>query len=247
MMGDCDDAIMANINCTGTDCTDTDLVSIRSDWSATGAYGGLAGAAVDAVVGLEGGFGAALTVLKNISMVTHPTHGTMPAPGIATMTLPYMLAWLNNNNGIPPPTYAFASNFPEFFDKGEQKTGFPPVWPATSRSIQNAEGSIADAFIRSVFGWRPDWASLHMFRLHGDVTAAINASLYLPNTGRADFTGTLYNLRTPFNGALIDITAGDNGLTWQFSAAPASSEGPVPGRLDAHMTTPAASVPILYE
>lgn len=36
-----------------------------------------------------------------------------------------------------------------------------PRRPNTERSVQNAEASIVDAFVRSVFGWRPDWDFAH--------------------------------------------------------------------------------------
>ncbi len=211
------DPTMKNINCTGEECSEDDLVSMRSDWSATGAYGGLAGAAVDAIVGLEGGFSVAMDVLRNISLIARADIGSMPAQGVAVMSPPYMVEYLNNNDGIPPPKFPFAPNFPEFFDEAEQQSGFPAVWPSTSRSIQNAEGSIVDAFIRSVFGWRPDWAAAQAFQKDGNITAAIESCLYLPHESRGHYEGTLLNVRTPFDGAQIDISASAQGLSWRLS------------------------------
>ena len=169
---------------------------------------------------MEGGFDASMSLLLNISIVAHRTEGTMPAQGVATYSPPFIVKFLNGNDGISPPTAAFAPAFPEFFDEGGT---FPKDWPNTERSIQNAEASIVDAIVRSVFGWRPQWATFH----EADPHKAIQASLYLPDVPRRStgkmggqpllFRGTLQSLRTPFGP--IDITCGEDGLSWRFSTS----------------------------
>ena len=158
------DDSMKNINCdSNSECDILDLLSMRADWTATGAYGGLPGAAVESICDLEQGFASALSLLTNFSIVTDESLGTMPGQGIAVFTPPYIVGFLDDNAGIDLPTAAYAPSFPEFFDDVEHSEGFPDCfptmneedgprscWPNTSRSIQNAEGSISDAFINAI-------------------------------------------------------------------------------------------------
>jgi hypothetical protein len=175
------DASMADVECEPAECSTLAKVSMRPDvsnegggeavnvqppltlsktqWTATGAYGGLLGAAVDALGDLEGGLSDALRALESAAVVAHPEKGTMPAQGIAVMSTPMFRSALGEGEESDPE-HAFAPNFPEFFDDAEVAGGFPSQWPSTSRSIQNAEGSIVDAFVRTVFGWRPGWAEV---------------------------------------------------------------------------------------
>ena len=178
---------------------------------------------VDSLSALEDGFDGALRLLRNISLVASPTAGTMPAQGIATYTPPFIRAFMDHNGGVPPPEGPYAPNFPEFFDEGKP---FPPLWPSTERSVQNAEASIVDAFIRSIFGWRPGWHAVQQPAPLGEATRdrLISASLFRPHVPRHGFTGTLRGLRTPW-GRSIDIHAGEHGLKWHYSKDSAS--GPV--------------------
>jgi len=128
------------------------------------------------------------------------------------MTPPFMAAFLNGNDDKQPPAFAYGAAFPEFFDEGK---GFPPLWPMSERSVQNAEASIVDAFIRTVFGWRPDWGTWNSSS--SSSSAAIDSALLLPASPRPGFQGVLRNVRTPFGA--IDITAGESGLTWEFSSS----------------------------
>lgn len=201
------DPVMENVNSLNPGVEDK--VAMRSDWTGTGGYGGLAGVALDALADLEQGFDAMYAALLNISLAAHTT---MPAQGVAVMSPPFMVQFLNNNNGLPPPVGPFAPNFPEFFDEA----GWPPFWPSTSRSVQNAEGSIADAIIRSLFGWRPAWVSPAASK--ANASAAIDAALFLPSAPRGGpgFKALLSGLRTPYG--LIDITASNSGLQWTWSS-----------------------------
>jgi hypothetical protein len=225
-----EDPSMARIGCRGgfhdwpsvpgaPTCSIEDLVGMRPDWTATGGYGGLAGAAVDAVANLEQGLDAALRLLRNISVVADPARGTMPAQGIATMTTPFVYQTLWNNSGVPLPEHAFAPAFPEFFDE----IGWGWTWPRTERSVQNAEASITDAIIRSVFGWRPDW-NFTLVASATNLTHAVDSSLFQPSAPRNGFAGTLRNVRLPSanrsatrEAQFIDITADSSGLSWVLS------------------------------
>jgi len=182
---------------------------MRADWTGTGAYGGLPGLAVDALVTYENGLDGALAVLRNLSLAAKTS---MPAQGIAVTTPPFIIDFLNKNNGMEVPSDAYAPAFPEFFD--EKAFGAGSFWPHSLRSIQNAIAAINDAIIRSVFGWRPDWST---WTNTSDSKAAIDAALFLPRAPRNNFTGTLYGLRTPVG--TIDVTAGGAGLSWTFSAS----------------------------
>jgi len=188
-----------------------DKLAFRSDWTGTGAYGGLAGAAVDASVGLEQGFERSMAILKNLSVMTRMHEGTMPGQGVVVSTPPYITHFLNDNDGLPVPDLPYAGNFPEWFDEGGS---FPEWWPSSMRSIQNAEASIVDAVVRSVFGWRPDWST---WNARSSAQAAMDAALFLPSVPRAGFDGLLTNVRTP--AGLIDLHAGNHGVSWKFSSA----------------------------
>ena len=113
------------------------------------------------------------------------------------------------------PDQPFAPAFPEFFDEKE----FDPWWPSSLRGIQNAEASITDSFIRTVFGWRPQWISTDPSITPEE---AINRSLYRPTVARSNFRGTLEGLQTPFGE--IDLTASESGISWKFSKQKDGSE-----------------------
>merc|ERR1719199_993477 len=113
----------------------------------------------------------------------------MPSQGVAVMTPPYVAKFLNANDGLPLPKGPFAPNFPEWFDEGKP---FPAWWPSTERTIQNAEASIVDAIVRSLFGWRPDWTTWSSFT---NTSAAIDSSLYLASVNRGGFKGVLRNVQ----------------------------------------------------
>ena len=195
------DSISENITCL-ENCSTLDLVAMRADWTATGAYGGLAGLVADSLADLEGSTSSTMRLLRNISIVAN---STMPSQGIATFTPPFITKWLQNNHGLPTPTQAFSPSFPEFFDNQNP-------WPHSLRSIQNAEASIVDSFVRTVFGFRPKINSAAT-----NVTAAIDSSFYLKNEPRENFIGVLRNVRTPYDNRLIDIESNEGGLSWSFS------------------------------
>jgi len=195
------DPVMANVY--SLDPSVQDKVAMRTDWTGTGAYGGLAGFALDGVAEMEQGFISTLVALSNISQIASMS---MPAQGVAVMSPPFMILALDNNDGLPPPIGSFAPNFPEFFDE----EGWPPEWPSTSRSIQNAEGSIADFYIRSLFGWRPNWIAAST----SDAASAIDAAIWLPAVSRG-LSGTLTAVRTPYGP--IDLVLGDQGITWNWT------------------------------
>lgn len=199
------DPVMANVESMtpGVEA----LVAMRPDWTGTGGYGGLAGVAVDSLADLEQGLGSAMAALHNLSLAARVS---MPAQGVAVMSPPYIAAFLNNNDGKPVPVGPYAPAWPEFFDEKD----FPAWWPNTERSLQNAVGAITDSFIRTVFGWRPAWVAA----AGTDPSAAIQASLFLPNAPRGGlgFNATLSGLRTPYG--LIDISATAFGLAWTWSA-----------------------------
>jgi len=183
-------------------------VSMRADWTGTGAYGGLPGLAVDSLAALEQGLDGALFVLRNISLAAKTS---MPSQGIAVTTPRFVKEFLNANNGMRTPSDPYAPSFPEFFD--EKSFGEGSWWPHSLRSIQNAIGAIVDSYVRSVFGWRPDWSTWSNLT---DPATAIDSALFLPDAPRRNFQGTLYGLRTPYG--RIDITAGQSGVSWAFSA-----------------------------
>ena len=106
---------------------------------------------------------------------------------------------------MPTPTQAYSPSFPEFFDNQNP-------WPHSLRSIQNAEASIVDSFVRTVFGFRPKIVSAA-----ANVTRAIDSSFYLKNEPRDNFIGVLRNVRTPYDNRLIDIESNEDGLSWSFS------------------------------
>ena len=109
-----------------------------------------------------------------------------------------------------PPPYATA--WPEFFDEGGD---WPLLWPDTERYVQNAEASIVDAVVRTVFGWRPDWVTPAAPARSPAAAAAIDAALFLPRAPRTNFEGTLSLLRTPLG--YINISAGAGGLQWVWA------------------------------
>jgi hypothetical protein len=195
------DKISENITCI-ENCTALDLVGMRADWTATGAYGGLAGLTADAVADLKGSTSSAMKLLRNISIVAN---STMPSQGIATYTPPFIKKWLNQS--LPTPKQAFSPSFPEFFDNQDP-------WPHSLRSIQNAEASIVDSFVRTVFGFRP---KMVLNQKNVNVTAAIDSSFFLKNEPRDNFIGVLRNVRTPYNNQMIDIYSNEDGLSWSFS------------------------------
>ena len=138
---------------------------------------------------------------------------TAPAQGIAVDTPPYLALQYNGGralNDTPPAPYATA--WPEFFDEGGD---WPLLWPDTERYVQNAEASIVDTVIRTVFGWRPDWVTPAAPPRSPAAAAAIDAALYLPRAPRTGFEGTLSLLRTPLG--YINITAGAHGLSWVWA------------------------------
>ena len=160
-----------------------------------------------------------MKALRSAAIVADQEYGTMPAQGIAVMTTPAFAEFLGDEDF--EPEHAFAPNFPEFFDKDEVESGFPPSWPSTSRSIQNAEGSIVDSFVRTIFGWRPNWKAAKLGEEGGggevDVKKAIDACLWMNDVSRGDFEGILKNLRTPF-GRMIDLKAGKDGVKWEWAS-----------------------------
>lgn len=208
------DASMQNLNCAPDQCSDEAKVSMRPDWTAVGGYGGLLGAAVDSLADLDGGLEKAIRALETASVVADPWKGTMPAQGIAVQTTPMFLEYLNTT-ASETPQYAFAPAFPEFFDKTEQSSGFPSDWPNTARSIQNAEGSILDCFVRTIFGWRPSWGTWVGLEGMAAVEAAIEAAIWKKDEPRGDFNGTLSHVKTPHGD--ITLTAGKSGVSWVWT------------------------------
>ena len=146
----------------------------------------------------------------------------MPSQGVATLTPPFIREFLNDNDGIPEPAQAFSPSFPEFFDEA----GWPALWPHSLRSIQNAEGSLVDAFVRTIFGFRPSWPTKkNCYSNKRDALKAVESSLFLKDVPRNGFNGTLKNILTPFiysedckTRLSIDIHADSQGLTWSPSA-----------------------------
>ncbi|GMH95403.1 hypothetical protein TL16_g13148 [Triparma laevis f. inornata] len=207
------DASMANVECDPSVCTDLDKVSMRSDWTATGGYGGLFGAAVEALADLEGGLEGAVKALKSGTVLASAEYGTMPSQGIAVMSTPMFNSYLEIEEGEEVPEYAFAPAFPEYFDEAEQASGFPSEWPNTARSIQNAEGSIVDVYLRTLFGWRPSWSTWKGDE--GDKEAAIEGAIWMKDVGRYGFEGELSNVRTPYGD--ITLSVGDNGVKWKWT------------------------------
>jgi len=207
-----EDDVMRNVD--AKDPSTTQKLAFRPDWTGTGAYGGLPGFAVDALADLTQALDAPLALLRNL---TKAATATMPAQGVAVTTPPYVAAFLDGgsgepNGGKPVPEGPYAPAWPEWFD-GEEAWE-PPFWPNTERALSSPPASIADAFVRSVFGWRPDWAFL---KAGVDAAAAIDGALFLPRAPRRGFSGTLRAILTPFGP--IDITASEAGLAWAFSKA----------------------------
>ena len=206
------DPSMSGTMCKPSNCSVEDVVQQRSDWTATGGYGGLPGAAVDAVASLDMDLSRAIAALLNFSIVTDLNRGTMPSQGMGVLVPPFMRYFLNDNDGVPNPQQAFAASFPEMFD--EVNMGYGSTWPHSMRTIQNAEASLVDAVVRSIFGWRPDWNTTVVART--DMEKAVTDSLWLPQAPRKGFNATLRHLRTPF-GRHVDVHADSNGLRWQWS------------------------------
>jgi len=94
-------------------------------------------------------------------------------------------------------------------------TDFPSFWPSTERYIQNAEASICDSVIRTLFGWRPDWVTPSAAPGSTAAAAAIDAALFLRGAPRPGFAGNLDLVRTPLG--YINLTAGAKGLSWVWS------------------------------
>jgi hypothetical protein len=190
-----------------------DLLVMRADWGCMGSYGGIPGFAMESAAGLlPTDTGAAVTAaaLLQLSPVAAVSS---PGQGIAVDTPPWLAEHWNGASrdpaNVPIPPYTVS--WPEFFDESD----FPPVWPDTERYIQNAEGSISDAIIRTLFGYRPDWLTPYAEKGTPAANAAIDAALWHPQASRGGFTGTLGNLRTPLG--YINITAGAGGLTWVWA------------------------------
>lgn len=182
-----------------------ELMTFRADWGCLGSYGGIPGLAVESA-----GPGRVAAQLAQLA----PTAVTaMPAQAIALGTPPWLAAHWNGHETAPKdaPTPPYAVAWPEFFDE----PGWEPVWPDTERTVQNAEASIVDATIRTLFGWRPDWVTPDAPRESPEAAAAIQACLWQPNEGRGSFVGVLSGLRTPLGH--INITAGPTGLSWVWA------------------------------
>ena len=201
-----DDEVMRNWE--SPDPSTEQRLAFRPDWTGTGAYGGLPGYAVDALADLTQALDAPLALLRNL---TTAAYVTMPAQGVAVTTPPFVAAFMDGNGGKPAPPGPYAPAWPEWFD-GEEAWE-PPLWPNTERALSMPPASIADAFVRSVFGWRPDWAFL---KNGTDARDAIDGALFLPRAPRPGFEGTLRALRTPFGP--VDIHASEQGLSWAFSS-----------------------------
>lgn len=136
-----------------------------------------------------------------------------PSQGIALGTPNYYALHFNGGRAaddVPEPPFSCA--FPEFFDEGGD---WPLWWPDTERYVQNAEASFVDVFVRTLFGWRPEWVTPAAAPRSAAAGRVIDASLYLPTTGRGNFSGTLGYLRTPLG--YINITAGPGGLSWVWA------------------------------
>ena len=193
-----------------------DLLVMRADWGCMGSYGGIPGFAMESAAGLLPPATGAATTAAALEQLAPVAAVSSPGQGIAVDTPPWLAAHWNGAShdpkNVPAPPYTVS--WPEFFDE----PGFPPVWPDTERYIQNAQGSISDAIIRTLFGWRCDWVQPTAARGTPAAAAAIDACLWHPSASRGDFEGTLANLRTPFG--YINITASAAGLQWVWSTAP---------------------------
>lgn len=190
-----------------------DLLVMRADWGCMGSYGGIPGFAMESAAGLLGaGDGAAATAAA-LQQLAPVAATSAPGQGVAVQTPPYLAEHWNGRSTDPTnvPTPPYPASWPEFFDE----KNFLPVWPDTVRYIQNAEGSISDAIIRTLFGWRPDWVTPYAERGTPAADAAVDAALWHPRASRGAFLGTLSNLRTPVG--YINITAGPLGLSWVWA------------------------------
>ena len=199
------------LNATGRDVED--LLVMRADWGCMGSYGGIPGFAMESAGGLlgeEDGVAVTAAALQQLAPVAATS---APGQGVAVQTPPYLAQHWNGGSTDPTnvPTPPYPASWPEFFDE----KGWLPVWPDTVRYIQNAEGSISDAIIRTLFGWRPDWVTPYAERGTPEADAVINAALWHPRSTRGAFLGTLSNLRTPLG--YINITAGPLGLSWVWA------------------------------
>ena len=186
-----------------------DKLVYRSDWGCGGAYGGIPGFAAESAAHLTGALDGTLAALRQLAPVAART---APSQGIAVDTPPYLAAHFNGGRDpadVPPPPYGTA--WPEFFDERD----FPAMWPDTERYVQNAEASIVDVVIRTVFGWRPDWTTPAAPARSAAAAAAIDASLFLAARPRSGFRGTLSLVRTPLG--YINLTADERGLTWAWA------------------------------
>jgi hypothetical protein len=182
------------------------LVAMRPDWTGTGGYGGLAGLAVDSTASLEDAadeFESTMYSLTRLSLVTRRSN---PAQGIATFTPPYMLqtSLMNMNDGKPAPEAPYGAAWPEFFDESD----FPPFWPQTERAVQNAVAAIVDSFIRSVFGFRPDWTS------NSSSSVSVQNMLWRPDVPRGTFRGSLVLLQTA--AGCVNLSSGPMGVNWTW-------------------------------
>ena len=97
------DESMKNVDCEPAQCTTLDKVSMRSDWTATGGYGGLMGASVDALADLDTSFDHLMEALMSASVVADAEKGTMPGQGIAVMTTKMFLDYLGGNGDEAVP------------------------------------------------------------------------------------------------------------------------------------------------
>ena len=180
-------------------------MTFRADWGCLGSYGGIPGLAVEA--------GGASRVAAQLAQLAPTAATTMPAQAIALATPPWLAAHWNGHEHAPgvAPAPPYAGAWPEFFDE----PNFPAMWPDTERYVQNAEASIVDVIIRTVFGWRPDWTTPAAPPRSAAAAAAIDASLYLSASPRAGFSGTLSLVRTPLG--FINISASEAGLSWVWA------------------------------
>ena len=190
-----------------------DLLVMRADWGCMGSYGGIPGLAMESGAGLLPPAQGAAATAAALAQLAPVAATSAPGQGIAVQTPPWLLEHWNGGSTDPAnaPAPPYAGAWPEFFDE----RGFPFAWPDTERYVQNAEASICDAIIRTLFGWRPDWVTPAAERGSPAARAAIDAALWNPAASRGAFEGTLSNLRTPLG--YINITAGAAGLSWVWA------------------------------
>eukprot|EP01097_Dermamoeba_algensis_P008931 TRINITY_DN6145_c0_g1_i2.p2 TRINITY_DN6145_c0_g1~~TRINITY_DN6145_c0_g1_i2.p2 ORF type:complete len:291 (+),score=74.67 TRINITY_DN6145_c0_g1_i2:81-875(+) len=189
--------------------TTEQLLPCRSDWGCFGSYGGIPGFSIESTAHLSGEFSAMIQQLQQLSTTSYVS---APSQGVSVGTPTYFAIHHNGGRNVKDvPKPPFAPGFPEYFDE----PGWPLWWPESERYVQNAEASIADVIIRTLFGWRPDWTVGSAPPKSKEAAAIIDSSLYLPKVPRSGFNGQLELIRTPFG--YINITANQNGLSWNWS------------------------------